>query len=308
MAMSVKGQAIPAYDRAASRAWASATPPATAAPATCGYTPAAEIVGNVLGPAEVTDRLAWEGKGKLAAIFQNVHAMTDCLDVCKFSTFSESLDDYAAQFTAMTGRTVTADDLLKVGERVYNPERYYNNLAGFREGSDYLLKRFTEEPADGQGSEGSLCGLDKMLEEYYAEARLGQWRRTGGQAAGVGDRSGADRLGELRVRAYCRQGTARFLAAPSQGGVDLLNSALFDWRVNTARLSTYKYTGPSGLMSRPFTSFRVTVAPGIRDTVLSRWRRRAARGCAGRRPTHGRAGAACPPRQGGRRCARCGRP
>mgnify|MGYP001091957485 FL=1 len=64
---------------------------------------------------------------------------------------------------------MTADDLLKVGERVYNLERYYNNLAGFREGSDYLPKRFTEEPADGQGSEGSLCELDKMLEEYYAE-------------------------------------------------------------------------------------------------------------------------------------------
>lgn len=170
MAMSVKGQAIPAYDPRGIKGMGIGY--ATSNRGAChlrGYTPAAEIVGNVLGPAEVTDRLAWEGKGKLAAIFQNVHAMTDCLDVCKFSTFSESLDDYAAQFTAMTGRAVTADDLLKVGERVYNLERYYNNLAGFREGSDYLPKRFTEEPADGQGSEGSLCELDKMLEEYYAE-------------------------------------------------------------------------------------------------------------------------------------------
>jgi aldehyde:ferredoxin oxidoreductase len=133
------------------------------------YTPAAEIVGNVLGPAELTDRMAWQGKGKLTMIFQNVHTMTDCLDLCKFSTFAESLDTFAEQFSTFTGMPVTAGDLLTVGDRVYNLERYYNNLAGFREGSDYLPKRFSTLPADGEGSEGSLCEIDLMLGEYYAE-------------------------------------------------------------------------------------------------------------------------------------------
>ncbi|TKJ29190.1 MAG: hypothetical protein CEE40_09105 [Chloroflexi bacterium B3_Chlor] len=59
-----------------------------------------------------------------------------------------------------------ADGLLEIGERVYNLERYYNNLNGFREGSDYLPKRFLEEPATG-AAEGSICELDEMLEEYY---------------------------------------------------------------------------------------------------------------------------------------------
>ena len=80
-------------------------------------------------------------------IFQNVHTMTDCLDVCKFSTFSESLDDYAAQYTGHHRRQMDAAGLLKIGERVYNLERYYNNLCGFREGSDYLPERFLKEPA-----------------------------------------------------------------------------------------------------------------------------------------------------------------
>ncbi|MFN2202555.1 MAG: aldehyde ferredoxin oxidoreductase family protein [Caldilineaceae bacterium] len=168
IAMSVKGQAIPAYDPRGIKGMGLGY--ATSNRGAChlrAYTPAAEIIGNVLGPAELTDRLAWEGKGQLTAIFQNVHTMTDCLDVCKFSTFAESLDDFAAQFTAMTGWAVTADDLLKVGERVYNLERYYNNLAGWGEGSDYLPKRFQELPADGQGSEGQLSDIDKMLAEYY---------------------------------------------------------------------------------------------------------------------------------------------
>ena len=133
------------------------------------YTPAAEIIGNVLGPAELTDRLAWEGKAKLTMIFQRVHAMTDCLDLCKFSTFAESLDGFAAQFSTFTGTPVTAGDLLAVGDPVYNLERYYNNLVGFGEGSDYLPKRFWTLPADGQGSEAVSARCDPMLAEYYAE-------------------------------------------------------------------------------------------------------------------------------------------
>jgi aldehyde:ferredoxin oxidoreductase len=39
LSMTVKGQEFPAYDAAASRAWAWPTPPATAAPATCAATP-----------------------------------------------------------------------------------------------------------------------------------------------------------------------------------------------------------------------------------------------------------------------------
>ncbi|MCB0074202.1 MAG: aldehyde ferredoxin oxidoreductase, partial [Caldilineaceae bacterium] len=40
-------------------------------------------------------------------------------------------------------------------------------LAGFGEGSDYLPKRFTDEPSTMPGSEGHVCELDLMLEEYY---------------------------------------------------------------------------------------------------------------------------------------------
>ncbi len=170
IAMCVKGMGIPAYDPRGIKGMGIGY--ATSNRGAChlrGYTPAAEIVGNVLGPSTAVDPLKWEGKGKLAVIFQHVHTMTDCLDVCKFSTFAESLDTYAAQYTAMTGVPMTADGLLKAGERVYNLERYYNNLAGFREGSDYLPERFLKEPSDGPGSKGQICELPQMLEEYYKE-------------------------------------------------------------------------------------------------------------------------------------------
>ncbi len=67
----------------------------------------------------------------------------------------------------MTGIELTADDVMKIGERIYNLERYYNNLVGFnKREDDFLPKRFTEEPASGN-SEGMVSRMDIMLDEYY---------------------------------------------------------------------------------------------------------------------------------------------
>jgi aldehyde:ferredoxin oxidoreductase len=168
LAMTCKGQGIPAYDPRGIKGMGLGY--ATSNRGAChlrGYTPAAEVVGNVLGPSTVADPLAWEGKGEMNVIFQNVHAVTDCLDVCKFATFAESLDSFAAQYEAMTGIPSSPEHLLKVGERVFNLERHYNNLNGFREGSDTLPKRFTQEPSTMGGSKGHVCELDDMLVEYY---------------------------------------------------------------------------------------------------------------------------------------------
>lgn len=168
ISMTCKGQGIPAYDPRGLKGMGIVY--ATSNRGAChlrGYTPAAEIVGNVLGPATVSDPLAWKGKGDLAVIFQNVHTVTDCLDVCKFATFAESMDTFAAQYTAYTGVEMTGGDLVKAGERVYNLERYYNNLAGFGAGSDTLPERFLKEPSTEKGSKGQVCELDLMLDEYY---------------------------------------------------------------------------------------------------------------------------------------------
>ena len=168
IAMTVKGQGIPAYDPRGLKGMGIAY--ATSNRGAChlrAYTPAAELNVMPFGSLSV-DPLAWKGKGELTKIFQDIHAFSDSLDLCKFSAFAEGADEYAAQYAAMVGVDgFGVDDVLKTGERIYNLERYYNNLAGFREGSDYLPKRFTEEPSTMPGSEGHVCELDLMLEEYY---------------------------------------------------------------------------------------------------------------------------------------------
>ncbi|MCB0157798.1 MAG: aldehyde ferredoxin oxidoreductase family protein [Caldilineaceae bacterium] len=167
LAMSVKGQAIPAYDPRGMKGMGIAY--ATSNRGAChlrAYTPAAELGVMPFGSLKV-DPLAWKGKGELTKIFQDVHAVSDSLDLCKFSAFAEGMDEYTEQFNAVTGLSYSTDELLRCGERIYNLERHYNNLAGFGEGSDYLPKRFTDEPSTMPGSEGHVCELDLMLEEYY---------------------------------------------------------------------------------------------------------------------------------------------
>jgi aldehyde:ferredoxin oxidoreductase len=166
VAMHVRGQSIPAYDPRGLKGMGLGY--ATSNRGAChlrGYSPASEL--GVIGLK--TDPLAWKGKGDLLKLLQDIHAFSDSLDLCKFSAFAEGPEEYAAQYASMVGLdSFTAEDVLKTGERIYNLERYYNQLAGEKPGSDTLPKRFLEEPSTMPGSEGHVCELDKMLEEYYA--------------------------------------------------------------------------------------------------------------------------------------------
>jgi aldehyde:ferredoxin oxidoreductase len=163
--MHCKGQGIPAYDPRGIKGMGIAY--ATSNRGGChlrAYTPASEL-GLI---ALKTDPLAWEGKGELTKIFQDLHAFSDSLDLCKFSAFAMGAEEYAAQYSAMLGIPFGIDDVMKTGERIYNLERHYNNLAGFGAGSDRLPQRFLDEASTMPGSEGHVCELDQMLAEYYA--------------------------------------------------------------------------------------------------------------------------------------------
>ncbi|MFQ5380601.1 MAG: aldehyde ferredoxin oxidoreductase family protein [Dehalococcoidia bacterium] len=170
LAMTVKGQATPAYDPRGLKGMGLGY--ATSNRGAChlrGYSPASEL--GLIGLK--TDPLDWEGKGELVKMLQDIHAFSDSLDLCKFSAFAEGPDEYAEQYRVITGvEGFSADDVLKTGERIYNLERHYNNLAGFGAGSDTLPKRFLDEPSTSKGSEGHICELPEMLEDYY---RLRGW-------------------------------------------------------------------------------------------------------------------------------------
>ncbi len=77
---------------------------------------------------------------------------------------------------AATGVPYTLDELLKIGERVWNLERLWNERAGFTGQDDTLPRRILEEPLPSGPAKGQVNRLGEMLPEYY---RLRGWDAAG---------------------------------------------------------------------------------------------------------------------------------
>jgi aldehyde:ferredoxin oxidoreductase len=181
LSMSVKGQEFPAYDSRGIQGMGLAY--ATANRGAChlrGYTVASEVLGIPVK----TDPLVTEGKAGLVKAFQDATAVFDSAGVCVFTTFAWTLADLQPQLAAACLSEFTLEELGKIGERVWNLERDFNNRAGFTNKDDTLPKRLLTEPAKTGPAKGLVNGLDKMLPEYYqvrgwdTEGRLTKETRT----------------------------------------------------------------------------------------------------------------------------------
>jgi aldehyde:ferredoxin oxidoreductase len=164
LSMSVKGQEFPAYDSRGIQGMGLAY--ATSNRGAChlrGYTVASEVLGIPVK----TDPLVTEGKAGLVKAFQDATAVFDSAGVCVFTTFAWTLADLQPQLAAACSSEFTLEELGKIGERVWNMEREFNNRAGFTSKDDSLPKRLLTEPAKTGPAKGLVNGLGKMLPEYY---------------------------------------------------------------------------------------------------------------------------------------------
>lgn len=165
LSMSSKGQEFPAYDGRAIQGIGLAY--ATSNRGGChlrGYTIASEILGIPVK----TEPTATEGKPELVKAFQDATAAFDSAGVCIFTTFAWSLPDLAPQLQAACDQGFTVPELEKIGERIWNMEREFNNAAGFTKADDSLPRRLLTEAAKTGGSKGTVSHLPEMLPKYYA--------------------------------------------------------------------------------------------------------------------------------------------
>lgn len=173
LSMSVKGQEFPAYDGRVIQGIGLAY--ATSNRGAChlrGYT----IASEVLGIPVKTEPKDTEGKPELVKAFQDATAAFDSAGICIFTSFAWTLTDVAPQVQAACGEEFTVEELTKIGERIWNMEREFNNRAGFTNKDDNLPKRLMTEPAKTGPAAGTVSGLDKMLPEYY---KVRGWDATG---------------------------------------------------------------------------------------------------------------------------------
>ena len=164
LSMSSKGQEFPAYDGRGIQGIGLAY--ATSNRGGChlrGYT----IASEVLGIPVKTDPLEHEGKPELVKAFQDATAAFDSSGLCVFTTFAWGLADLAPQMQAACDTGYTTEELEKIGERIWNMEREFNNAAGFTKADDTLPKRLLTEAATSGPTKGKVSELAKMLPKYY---------------------------------------------------------------------------------------------------------------------------------------------
>lgn len=164
LAMQVKGVELPAYDPRGMKAQGLGY--ATSNRGGC------HLRGNMLGPEilgspKMIDRFSSRGKAGLLIVLQHTAAVLDSLSVCKFSHFALGDEFYARLLSAATGHEFRAQDLQRIGEKIWNLERLFNLREGFTRADDTLPPRLlSEAPAEGP-SRGQTVDLGPMLDEYY---------------------------------------------------------------------------------------------------------------------------------------------
>lgn len=125
------------------------------------------ISPEVLGLPQPLDRFATDNKAVWTKIFQDLTAVIDSSGMCLFTSFAIGAPEYASLVNAATGTTYSPEELLVVGERIYNIERLFNKEAGMKAEDDTLPKRILNEPISSGPSKGSLSKLHITLPEYY---------------------------------------------------------------------------------------------------------------------------------------------
>ena len=128
-----------------------------------GYT----ISPEILGLPEKLDQQSIKEKPVWVKAFQDLTSAVDAAGMCLFTTFALGAPAIAAQLSGATGVEYSADDVAKIGEKIYNMERMYNMSVGFTKADDTLPARMFNEPIPDGPMKGKVSRLSEMLPEYY---------------------------------------------------------------------------------------------------------------------------------------------
>jgi aldehyde:ferredoxin oxidoreductase len=121
-----------------------------------------------IGVNQPLDRHAADGKGELVARAQDLMCLFDSLKLCKFAMLGGvRLSHLTEWLQAITGWDVDNEEMLAIGERIYNLKRMYNVRLGISRKDDSIpIRVLVHRLAEG-GTAGNLPPLGQMLADYY---------------------------------------------------------------------------------------------------------------------------------------------
>ncbi len=111
------------------------------------------------------NRLSDDGKAELAFNSENYRAVYNAMLMCQFAT--PAVQDVADMLSHCVGRSLSPQDLPKIGERIIMAKRIMNLRLGLTPKDDTLPKHVLKPLADGPAA-GVVPNLDRQLKEYYA--------------------------------------------------------------------------------------------------------------------------------------------
>ena len=108
------------------------------------------------------------GKARMVVEFQNYMGLYNALGLCKFIAKAGISPSLLAEWVNLTlGWDVSAEELMNIGDRLFNLKRQVNVEMGISKADDILPPRLLKEPRPTGGAAGVLPPLEAMLKEYY---------------------------------------------------------------------------------------------------------------------------------------------
>jgi len=124
---------------------------------------------EILDVRERMDPFATEFKAELVKNQQDFYAVIQSAVVCLFLNFGLTQRHITRCIQSLTGikEWKTTEDILKIGERIYNLTRLFSMREGISAKDDTLPQRLLREPTKEGPTKGIVVDLDTMLKEYY---------------------------------------------------------------------------------------------------------------------------------------------
>ena len=121
-----------------------------------------------LGYPEALDRFSNEIGGKMAYDFQNYMSVFNALGLCKFiAKAGVEPETVIGYLNHAMGWQWTSDDLLRMGEKLFNLKRMINVRYGIGRKDDTLPPRLVTLARPSGSAEGVLPDMDRLLSDYY---------------------------------------------------------------------------------------------------------------------------------------------
>ena len=129
-----------------------------------------------LGYDKETDPHSNDGKAEIAVTMQNLMSVYNGLGLCKFLLRAQIGPEVLNVWTnCATGWDNSMEELMSIGENIFNLKRMYNVKLGIGRKDDTIPRRLLTPKKEGAAA-GSSPDMERLLDEYY---RTRNWTEDG---------------------------------------------------------------------------------------------------------------------------------